>query len=233
MTLEVGAPPDGASNSLAGRVAAIRDRIAVVARDHGRAPDSVGLLGVTKSQPRDAVVLALEAGLADVGENYVQEARTKYAGLRACKHFIGHVQTNKAKAIVDVFDVVESIDRYEAGRAIGRASRALGKPIRTLVQINISPSERYGIDPSEASELASRLREEEGLDVDGVMAIGPLTRDRDAILRAFERAAGAFERVGGATLSLGMSGDFEEAIACGSTMVRLGTAIFGKRGVVQ
>jgi pyridoxal phosphate enzyme (YggS family) len=230
MKLEIGVGPDGAPNSLAGRISTMRARIAEAARRSGREPGDITLVGVTKGQSRDAVISALAAGLCEIGENYVQEARPKYAGVHAArKHFLGHVQTNKAKAIVESFDVVQTIDRLDAGRAIARASRTLGKPVRTLLQINISPSERFGVGPGDAPALAARLREDEGLSVDGVMAIGPNTDDREAIARAFKRAAETFAAVGGDTLSIGMSGDWEEAVGCGSTMLRIGTAIFGER----
>jgi pyridoxal phosphate enzyme (YggS family) len=231
MKLEVGGWPDGGTpNSLAGRIALMRERIAEAARRSGRGPDDVTLVGVTKRTPREAVVEAIAAGLTDIGESYAQEARVKYDGVRgARKHFIGHVQTNKAKAIVETFDVVQTIDRLDAGRAIAKASRTLGKPVRTLVQINISPVERFGVEPADAPALAARLRDEEGLAVDGVMAIGPNTADRAEITRAFRKAAETFAAVGGDTLSIGMSADWEEAIGCGSTMLRIGTAIFGER----
>ena len=230
MKLEVGAPPNGAPDSLAGRIDALRDRIAEAAREAGRDPAAISLVGVTKRQPRESVVAAIEAGLSDIAENYVQEARAKYVDLPPVrKHFIGHVQTNKAKAIVELFDVVQSIDRFDAGRAIARAQRAAGKKLSALIQINVSPSERFGVAPDEAPALADRLRREEELEIDGVMAIGPLTADPAAIARAFESAERTFARVGGSTLSLGMSADWPEAVAHGSTMLRLGTAIFGAR----
>jgi pyridoxal phosphate enzyme (YggS family) len=175
-------------------------------------------------------VRAIDFGLHDVAENYVQEARAKFVDLPpARRHFIGHIQTNKAKAIVETFDVVQSIDRLDAGRAIAKAARSLGKPVRALLQINISPSERYGVDPSDAPALAARLRDDEGLAIDGVMAIGPLTDDLSEVERAFERAAKTFAEVGGDTLSIGMSGDWEQAIRSGSTMLRIGTSLFGAR----
>jgi pyridoxal phosphate enzyme (YggS family) len=230
MKLEVGAPQFGAPDSLAGRIDALRDRIAEAAREAGRDPATISLVGVTKRHPRESVLAAIEAGLSDIAENYVQEARAKYTDLPPVrKHFIGHVQTNKAKAIVELFDVVQSIDRFDAGRAIARAQRAAGKKLSALIQINVSPAERYGIAPEEAPALADRLRREEELEIDGVMAIGPLTEDRAEIARAFEAAERTFERVGGSTLSLGMSADWPEAVAHGSTMLRLGTAIFGAR----
>ncbi|MDQ2908407.1 MAG: alanine racemase, partial [Candidatus Eremiobacteraeota bacterium] len=139
------------------------------------------------------------------------------------------IQTNKAKAIVETFDVVQSIDRYDAGRAIARAARAVGRPVTTLVQVNVSPTERFGVAPADAPALAMRLRDDEGLRVDGVMAIGPNTEDRAEIARAFAVAAKTFSAVGGSTFSIGMSGDWQEAIGCGTTMLRIGTAIFGAR----
>ncbi|HEY4438947.1 MAG TPA: YggS family pyridoxal phosphate-dependent enzyme [Candidatus Elarobacter sp.] len=215
-----------ATGAVAERVAALRERVDEVAHAAGREAGSVAILAVTKTHPRDVVIGALDAGLHDVGENYVQEARQKYVDLPPCtRHFIGHVQTNKAKAIVNLFDVVQSVDRLDAGLALAKAARDAGRPLRVLVQVNVSPSERFGAAPAAAPELAARLREA-GLAVDGVMAIGPLEGDVDA---AFDLARGVYEKVGGSTLSLGMSGDWERAVRHGSTMVRLGTAIFGPR----
>jgi len=207
-------------------VAALRERVDRVAIAAGRAAGAVTILGVTKTQSRETVLAAIAAGLTDVGENYLQEARTKYVGLPAVRtHFIGHVQTNKAKAIAAFFDVVQSVDRLESGLALAKAARGSGKALRALVQINISPAERFGVAPAEAPGLARRLRDE-GLPVDGVMAIGPLDGSVDD---AFALAAQTLAQVGGTTLSLGMSVDWERAIAHGSTMIRIGSAIFGPR----
>jgi len=215
-----------ATGTVAERVATLRERVDEAALAAGRARGSVSILAVTKAQPRDGVLAALDAGLHDVGENYLQEARAKYDGLPPCtKHFIGHVQTNKAKAIVASFDMVQSVDRLDAGLALAKVARNAERRLRVLLQVNISPTERFGVPPPEAPQLAARLRDE-GLEVDGVMAIGPLAGDVDA---AFATAREAFERVGGTTLSLGMSDDWERAVRHGSTMVRLGTAIFGPR----
>ena len=214
------------ASTIGERVASLRARVDRVAAATGRPPGAVAILGVTKTHTRDDVLAAIAAGLTNVGENYLQEAREKYAGLPpVTKHFIGHVQTNKAKPIVELFDVVQSVDRLEAGLALAKAARALGRGLRVLVQVNVSPSERFGIAPADAGQLAAQLRDE-GLTVDGVMAIGPLEGDVD---RAFATAAEAFAAVGGTTLSLGMSADWERAVANGSTMVRIGTAIFGPR----
>ena len=235
MKLEIGVLPAGAPSSVAQRIEEMRESIAEAARALDRDPDAVVLVGVTKRKSIETVRQAFAAGLTDFGENYLQEARDKFAGLgppgavTPRKHFIGHIQTNKAKAIVETFDVVQSVDRLEAGVAIARAQEKLGKRVRVLVQVNISPSERFGVEPGQAPELARRLREDEGLEVDGIMAIGPFTEDSHVTKEAFETAARAFDAVGGSTLSLGMSGDWREALAAGSTMLRLGTALFGAR----
>jgi pyridoxal phosphate enzyme (YggS family) len=215
-----------AGGTVAERVATLRERVDEVAVAAGRERGSVTILAVTKGQPRDAVLAALDAGVTGVGENYLQEARAKYAELPPCtKHFVGHVQTNKAKAIVNLFDVVQGVDRLDAGLALAKAARDAGRRLRVLVQVNVSPTERFGTAPADAPALAARLRDE-GLAVDGVMAIGPLDGDADA---AFAEARAVFARVGGTTLSMGMSADWECAVRNGSTMVRLGTAIFGPR----
>jgi pyridoxal phosphate enzyme (YggS family) len=218
------------ASTIGERVATLRARVDRVAAAAGRPPGAVAILGVTKTHTRDDVLAAIAAGLTDVGENYVQEARAKYVGLPAVtKHFIGHVQTNKAKPIVELFDVVQSVDRLEAGLALAKAALALGRRLRVLVQVNVSPSDRFGVAPAGAKQLAAQLRDA-GLTVDGVMAIGPLEGDVD---RAFATAAECFAAVGGTTLSLGMSADWERAVALGSTMVRIGTAIFGPRSLQE
>jgi len=229
MTLDLGAEAASAPTTIPERLTMLRKELEGVARASGREPSGVAILGVTKTQPRESVLAAIAAGIGDIGENYVQEAREKYRDLPAVrKHFIGHVQTNKANAIVETFDVVQSVDRIDAGRALAKAMRRLSKRVSVLVQVNISETERFGIDPAGAPSLAAALRDE-GLDVEGVMAIGPITDDRARISAAFERAREAFAAVGGTTLSLGMSADWREAVAHGSTMIRIGTAIFGAR----
>lgn len=196
----------------------------------GRRPGDVVIVGVAKRQAADCVAAAIAAGLKDVGENYLQEARGAFAVLPPVrKHFIGHLQTNKAKAVAQLFDLVQSVDRPEAARALDRAARALGKRLPVLVQINVSPAERFGCSPEEAPGVVDAVRGLAGLAFEGVMALGPADAGRDEISRAFALAAKTFDRVGGTTLSIGMSGDWREAVRAGSTMVRIGTALFGRR----
>lgn len=223
------------SDTIRERYVALREQVDAAARAVGRRPGEITMLGVSKKQPADAVREAVAAGVNDIGENYVQEARKKFALLDGVgpfvKHFIGHVQTNKAKQIVQTFDVVQGVDRIDAGIALSKAAASLGKTLDVLVQVNISPQERFGCAVDEAPALADALRALPALSVRGVMAIGPITEDREEIGRAFTLAAKTFERIGGNTLSIGMSGDWREAIAAGSTMIRIGTALFGSRPV--
>jgi pyridoxal phosphate enzyme (YggS family) len=180
----------------------------------------------------ERIEAAVAAGLADIGENYLQEARAKLPSIGGVrKHFIGHLQTNKARAVAELFDVVQSVDRIEAGEALARAARALEKTLPILLQVNVSPSERFGCPPAQAPQLAEALRGLEGLRLDGIMAIGPLSSNSGEISAAFELAAKTFALVGGSTLSIGMSGDWPHAVRAGSTMIRIGTALFGSRNV--
>jgi pyridoxal phosphate enzyme (YggS family) len=202
------------------------------ARECGRADATIEIVAVSKRQPADAIVRAAAAGVMAIGENYLQEAQAKFAALGDLplrKHYLGHVQTNKAKGIAQAFDVVQSVDRLDAGVALSRAAGALGKRLPVLLQLNISPSDRYGCLPQDAQRLAEAIREMDGLALEGIMAIGPVTQDRDEIVRSFELAAKTLGSIGGSTLSIGMSGDWREAVRAGSTMLRLGTALFGPR----
>jgi pyridoxal phosphate enzyme (YggS family) len=212
------------------RYRALRSAIDEELHKEGRDPGGVTLVGVGKRQPPEIVAQAIEAGLTDLGESYLQEAQRKFPLLPAVrKHFIGHVQTNKAKAIAAAFDVVQSVDRAEAGIALGRAAQERGSVLPVLLQLNITPSERFGCRPDQAERLAETLRGQAGLRLEGVMAMGPLGAERDAMLNAFELAAKTLARIGGSTLSIGMSGDWREALQAGSTMLRIGEALFGPR----
>jgi PLP dependent protein len=222
------------NDSIARRLQALRAQVDDELRVAGRAAGTVRIVGVSKKQPASSIVEAAAAGLDAVGENYVQEARAKFADSALAdaaleKHFIGHVQTNKAKAIVETFDVVQSVDRTDAAHALRQAALRAGRVVPVLLQLNVSPAERFGCPPDRADALADAITAGPGLRLEGVMAIGPVGAARDEILRAFEVAAMTFDRIGGSTLSIGMSGDWREAVHAGSTMLRIGTALFGER----
>src|SRR5579872_1628046 len=219
-----------ASTTIAERVRRLRVEVAELARSANRNPSEITIVAVSKVHPRDLVLEAYDAGMRDFGENHVQEAIPKFEAVPsgARRHFIGHIQTNKAKAIAEAFDLVQSVDRLDAGLALAKAARTLQKPVRVLLQLNISSADRYGMLPEQAAELAARFRDE-GLMVEGAMAMAPFTPDKRIVRDAFLRAADAHSRIGGAILSLGMTADWPIALECGSTMIRIGTAIFGPR----
>ncbi len=139
------------SEGAAERYLRLRGEIERELRECGRRPGGVTVVGVGKGQPVEALTAAIAAGLEDLGENYLQEARRQFAALPPVrKHFIGHVQTNKAKGIAAAFDVVQSVDRPEAGAALSKAARQLEKPLAVLLQLNVSPAERFGCAPADA-----------------------------------------------------------------------------------
>ena len=224
---------------VARRLGDVRRRIAAACEAAGRQADAVRILAVTKGFGPEAIGAALEAGLSDIGENYLQEAQAKFAAAAwperpVKRHFIGHVQRNKARRIGALFDVVQTVDDVENAVLLDQGARATGKELEILVQVNVTGDRRAGIEPAECARFAGELGERAGLRPRGVMAVGPL--DGAAAGDAFARAAGALRTLRSAVpdaevLSIGMTGDLEAAIAAGSTMVRLGTALFGARPV--
>ena len=231
--VEVGAlPPFG--SPVAARLAVIRGRIAAAAQAAGRPAASVTLVGASKAQPVERLTAALDAGLVDLGENYVQEWRDKAAqlGERPRWHFIGHLQRNKAKHVAGRVHLVHGLDNVALGAELAR--RASGLPVRALVQVNIGAEDtKSGVEPAALGALLAALADIDGLQVDGLMAVPPpdglaATRRRFAALRMLRDAHARLDRPL-ASLSIGMSDDFPAAIAEGATHVRVGTALFGQR----
>jgi pyridoxal phosphate enzyme (YggS family) len=213
-----------------------RERIARACSQAGREAKEVSILAVTKGFGPEAIEAALSAGLTDIGENYFQEAQAKFAsvawqGRPVKRHFIGHVQSNKARRIASAFDVVQTVDGPSAAADLDAGARAAGKVLDVLLQVNVAGDGRAGIDPGKCLDFARSLKPLAGLRVRGLMSVGPL--DAGDAAGAFALAGDAFRELrretGADTLSLGMSGDLEAAVAAGSTMVRLGTALFGAR----
>jgi pyridoxal phosphate enzyme (YggS family) len=220
---------------LAGRVSEIRERIsAATARGgHGQ---QVTIVAVTKTHEADAVQAAYDAGVADVGENRVQEALRKMPGVHAPVrwHLIGHLQRNKVKALAD-FALLQSLDSARLADAVSAFGAGMGSPIPVLVQINVAGEvSKGGYAPADLGSEADRLRTLEGLTVRGVMTIAPEGATEGELRAVFAGARSAREVLLAAghpanELSMGMSGDFEVAVEEGATMVRLGTILFGAR----
>lgn len=227
-------PPMESTSHIAENLREIQGRIAAAARDAARNPAAVTLVAVAKTHPAAAVEAALAAGQTVFGENRVQEAQAKYPPLQAGHpalrlHLIGPLQTNKVKDAVALFDVIQTVDREKLARALAAEMARQQRRPELYVQVNIGEEEqKAGIPPREADAFIALCRDALGLTIAGLMCIppaGPQPAPYFALLR--EIAA----RNGLTGLSMGMSGDYESAIRLGATLVRVGTAIFGRRDV--
>ncbi|WP_127143750.1 YggS family pyridoxal phosphate-dependent enzyme [Pelagibacterium montanilacus] len=191
------------------------------------------LVAVSKTFDSEAIAPLIAAGQRVFGENRVQEAQTKWPGLKAENpdielHLIGPLQTNKVKDAVALFDVIESVDRDKLAGALGREMEKQGRHLPCLVQVNIGDEpQKAGIAIAETQGFVARCRDEHGLDVVGLMCIPPLEEPPGPY---FGRLVQLADRCGLAVRSMGMSADFETAIVLGATHVRVGSALFGSRG---
>ena len=220
---------------IAANVQAIRRRIDAALAGERRA---VTLVAVSKQRSHEAIRAALAAGCADIGESYVQEALPKIAALAGSPvrwHYIGHVQTNKARDIAAKFDWVHGVDRVKVAAALARARQESLARLDVCVQVNISDeATKGGVAPAGALALCREVAAMERLRLRGLMGMASPTADAALQRAQFARLRRVFEEARSAgleldTISMGMSDDFEAAIAEGSTMVRIGTAIFGER----
>ena len=215
-------------------LARLREKIAEACLRANRAPDSVALVAVSKFHLSEAVEAALAAGQFVFGENRVQEAAAKFPALRTAHpalelRLIGALQTNKARDAVRLADAIESLDRPRLAAALADAMRKENRRPALLVQVNTGhEAQKAGVPRTEADAFLRLCRDEHGLQVAGLMCIPPLADDPRP---HFAWLAEAAARHGLPLLSMGMSGDFEAAIACGATHVRIGTAVFGARPV--
>jgi pyridoxal phosphate enzyme (YggS family) len=219
------------------RLAALREAIATRARDCGREPDSVGLVAVSKTFSADEVWPTLALGGQTVfGENRVQEAKAKWLDLRARAaaigksvelHLIGPLQSNKAREAVELFDVIQTVDREKIAEALASAMAKTGKRPRLFIEINTGgEAQKAGVAPEDADAFVALCRESYGLTIEGLMCVPPVDQQASphfALLRVIA------ERNGLKALSMGMSADWPLAIQLGATLVRVGSAIFGSR----
>ena len=227
--------------SIRENIAAIRARMDAAAVAAGRPAGEVLLCAATKTNDADRVKAAIRGGVDLCGENRVQELQQKaplgaYEG--APVHFIGHLQTNKVKYVVGAVDVIESVDRVPLLEAIDAQARKKGVRQEILLEVNIGAEEsKSGFTPEETRQIAAKMGDYPGVFLRGLMAIPPISVEKGDNLRYFQQMYQLFidisqkkyDNVSMVCLSMGMSDDFEDAIACGSTMIRLGTAIFGPR----
>lgn len=236
--------------TLATNLRAVRERVAKACAAADRAPSSVTLVAVTKTHPASDVRRLAELGVTDVGENRDQEASGK---ARACGdldlawHFVGQLQTNKCRSVASYAHVVHSVDRVRLATTLGREARRAGRVLRCLVQVDLgqgggdadTPSgsdgagaDRAGADPADVHRVADTIADADGLVLGGVMAMAPLGEEPGPAFQHLAAVAADLRaRHPRATdVSAGMTGDFEAAIGCGATHVRVGTALLGHRG---
>jgi len=229
-------------SQIAENLARVRERMEAAARRSGRDPESVRLVAVSKTADAERVRQAIEAGAKILGENYVQEAQKKIdvLGHEIAWHFIGHLQTNKAKAAAGLFDFIHSVDSLNLAQELGRRAKLQEKVLPVLLEVNLAGEvTKFGAQEKEIFLLAEKLSGMEGIEVKGLMTMPPFFEDPEASRPYFVelRKMGerlAREKIPGISveeLSMGMSNDFEVAVEEGATLVRVGTAIFGPRPV--
>lgn len=227
--------------SIAEKLKEVEERVAAAAQRSGRKREDITLVVVTKTHPASMMNEAIEAGAKDIGENKPQEVRDKYAEVLPAKwHLIGHLQTNKVKYVIDKCCLIHSVDSIKLMDEIERLAKQHEKIMDILIQVNISGEEsKSGIDPSDLDELLSHAEKLTNVRVRGLMTIIPADTDQKsnavwfkAMKELFDKTKenkAGYKNVTMEYLSMGMSGDFETAIECGSNMVRVGSAIFGAR----
>lgn len=220
------------ADDIRANVQAVEERIAAACARSGRARSEVTLVAVTKTFPASDVAHAIAAGMTDVGENKVQEARDKQPSVASSArwHLIGHLQSNKAKDAVRLFDVIQTIDSVDLAERVARIAESAGKRQEVLVQVNVGGEEqKSGAEIADVPSIVQRIAELPSLHLSGLMAIPPFL-EPEQVRPYFRKLRALRDDLGLPQLSMGMTDDFEVAIEEGATIVRVGRAIFGARG---
>jgi pyridoxal phosphate enzyme (YggS family) len=229
------------TEAIRARIDQVRQRIADAAQACGRQPCDIRLVAVSKTWPANAVAAAAAVGVTEIGENYIQEAREKYDLLRQTPltwHFIGHLQTNKAKYAARMFDLIHTVDSWRLALELDRCSRKLLRVQAVLIQVNVAGEKtKSGVPPEKALPLVRELATLECIQVRGLMTMPPYFNAPEKVRPFFAELRRLRDRIREQAvpnvrmeeLSMGMTGDFEAAIAEGATLLRIGTAIFGER----
>lgn len=225
-------------NIIARNAVEVRGLISEACENAGRDTDDITIVAVSKTFPTTSIKTAVAAGFHHIGESRIQEAEPKITELGhiAAFHMVGHLQTNKAKKAVQLFDVIQSVDSIKLAEEINHHAESEGRTIECYVQVNSSgEDQKFGAAPGDCLELVRKTAELPRINLTGLMTIGPLTEDEQSVRAAFVRCRELFEQsqkiIGDdfENLSMGMSDDYALAIAEGATVIRLGTAIFGSR----
>jgi hypothetical protein len=222
------------ASAIAANLRRVQERVRAACQRAGRSPDEVTLIGISKGFPVGAVVAAHAAGLSDMGENRVQEAAAKIEaaaaqGIRPRWHLVGHLQSNKVKTALGLFDIIHSVDSFHLAEVISRQAQARA-PVPVLLEVNVAGEEsKFGFNPNDVPDALARARALPNVDVQGLMTVAPLAENAEDVRPVFRRLRELGESLGLRHLSMGMSDDFEVAVEEGATLVRIGRAIFGPR----
>lgn len=223
--------------SIAENLKAVQQRLARAAEAAGRSSEGIKLIAVSKAKPAEAIREAYRAGQRSFGESYAQEIEVKAERLADLPgiewHFIGHLQSNKAKTIAPLAHLVHTVDSPSLARELARRVTRANRVLQVLIEVNVAREpQKHGVSPGDLEELMQAVRAEPALDLRGLMTVPP-AHDLEVARRAFETLATLRSLHGGAgqlpELSMGMSLDLEVAVGCGATLVRIGSAIFGPR----
>jgi len=230
------------TEQIAWNIQGIRERIARAAESCSRRPEEITLLAISKTFPCDAIADAMAAGIRRFGENRVQEAESKISHFTGSSkpewHLVGHLQTNKARRAVELFDVIQSVDSAKLAARISQAALELGKIVPVFLQVGLGDEEtKFGAPPGEIREIIEAVSGFKGIRLDGLMTLPPFFENQEEARPYFSRLRELGEKLeaeqpgclGKRHLSMGMSHDFEAAIREGATIIRVGTAIFGMR----
>jgi len=208
----------------------VRQRVERAAERAGRSPADVTIVAVSKSFPPQAIEEAVAAGIAHLGENRVQEAAAKIPGLRPLPvtwHLVGHLQTNKAKTALELFDIIHSVDSLHLAEVLSQRAQ---RPLPVFLEVNVAgEASKFGFPPGEVAAAAQAVARLPRLDLRGLMTVAPFVSDPETVRPVFRELCRLRDALGLPDLSMGMTDDFEVAIEEGATLVRIGRAIFGER----
>lgn len=216
----------------------LQNEIAELAVSRKRNPGDVRIIAVSKTFSAAAVQEAIDAGIRVFGENRIQEAGQKIPLLAGdfTFHLVGHLQSNKAREAVELFDLIHSIDKFSTAERVSAEAQRFGKRQKILIQVNTSgENSKSGVSPDQAQDLAGRIGALADLELLGLMTMAPFTEDEEPVRKSFRTARETLEKINGvlnlglSELSMGMSSDYRIAVEEGATMVRIGTALFGQR----
>jgi len=227
-------------NAIERNIKNVKENIAKAAEKAGKNPEEITLVAVSKTVEPERIREALRHGIEIIGENRIQEAEEKFKKIpeKSEKHLVGHLQTNKAKKAVELFDMIQSVDSLRLAEEISKRARQKNKIMDVLVEVNTSAeSTKYGLEPDGVMDFMKQISNLEGIKVKGLMTIGLFSSDMEKVRPCFIRLKKIFDELKEKEipgiemkyLSMGMTQDYEVAIEEGANMVRIGTAIFGKR----